>query len=92
MLTINEVNNFIRKKLKKKIEKDFNNQLIFSEGDLQVRVDFHLRRFFSRYDKNRDWKIFNKPFFPEIKKKKKPEKKEKIRSCLQTCTQGIIFK
>lgn len=78
MLKINEVNNFIREKLKSKIKNDFKNKLIFSEGDLQGRVDFHLRSFFSRYDKNRDWKILNKPFLPEIKKKKSPKRKKRI--------------
>ena len=54
------IKNFIEKKLQKKLEKDQKELKIFSEGDLQSCVYFHLRKFICSKKFEENWYLTNK--------------------------------
>lgn len=66
-LTLNDMHNYITKKILELIFHDYNEYKIFSEADFQSVLYFHLNSFVEENDKRNNILILNKPFLKNLR-------------------------
>ncbi len=68
MFSAGQLDGFLKTEFTKRIADDYRQLKILTEGDLQVRTWFYLRRFLKRHDASRSaLRILNRPFCKDLR-------------------------